>query len=130
MTVSIEINPSVTPEIGLQCNLTCTVTGAESYNPAITYQWFKNGVIISNATNSVLSIRSLEHIDAGQYMCIVNLTSEKLIPSFISNMSNIYLICFTPGINLFTSCVLITANINFVTSCEKRDHFFCMGLCL
>ena len=118
--ISIEINPSVTPEIGLQCNLTCTVTGAESYNPAITYQWFKNGVIISNATNSVLSIRSLEHIDAGQYVCIVNLTSEKLIPSFISNMSNTYLICFTPGI---TSCVLITANINFVTSCEKSDRF-------
>lgn len=97
MTPSIEINPSVTPEIGLQCNLTCTVTGIEHYNPAITYQWFKGRVIISNATDSVLSIRSLEHIDAGQYMCIVNLTLEKLIPSFISNMSNTYLICFTPG---------------------------------
>lgn len=97
MTPSIEINPSVTPEIGLQCNLTCTVTGIEHYNPAITYQWFKGRMIISNATDSVLSIRSLEHIDAGQYMCIVNLTLEKLIPSFISNMSNTYLICFTPG---------------------------------
>ena len=97
MTISIEINASVTPEIGLQCNLICTVTAAGGYNPAITYQWFKNGVIISNATDSVLSIRSLGHIHAGQYMCIVNFTSEKLIPSFISNMSNTYLICFTPG---------------------------------
>ena len=97
VTPSIEINPSVTPEIGLQCNLTCTVTGAESYNPAITYQWFKDGVIILNATESVLSIMSLEHNDAGQYMCIVNLTSEKLIPSFLSNMSNTYFICFTLG---------------------------------
>ena len=107
VTPSIEINSSVTPEIGLQCSLTCTVTGAESYNPAISYQWFKNGVIISNATNSVLSIRPLQHNDAGQYTCVVNLTSEKLIPSFISNMSNTYLICFTPGImysqNLSTS---------------------------
>ena len=97
VTLFIEINPSVTPEIGLQLNLTCTVTGAESYNPAITYQWFKDGVIISNATESVLTITSLEHSDAGQYMCVVNLISVNLIPSFISSMSNTYMICFTLG---------------------------------
>ena len=97
VTPLIGINPSIIPEIGLQCNLTCTVTGAESYNLAITYQWFKDGVIISNATESMLTITSLEHNDAGQYMCVVNLTSEKLIPSFLSNMSNTYLICFTLG---------------------------------
>ena len=81
----------------MQCNLTCNVRGVESYNSIIVYQWFKDGVMILNATNSVLVIQSLDHIDAGEYMCTVNLTSEKLIPSFISNESNTYLMCFAIG---------------------------------
>ena len=97
MTPSIEISPSVTPEIGLQCSLTCTVTGVEHYNPAVTFQWFKNGVMILNATDSVLTIQALKHTDAGEYMCIVNMSSEKLIPSFISNINNTFVMCFTLG---------------------------------
>ena len=97
MTLSAEINPSVTPEIGLQCNLTCTVTEVESLDPAIAYQWFKDGEIISSVTDSVLTIQSLNHTDAGEYMCVAILSSEKLIPTFISNISKTYLICFKLG---------------------------------
>ena len=97
MTLSIEISPSAMPEIGLQCNLTCTVARVENLDPTIVYQWFKDRVMISNVTDSVLSIQSLKHSDAGEYMCVATWSSERVIPSFTTIISNTYFICFTPG---------------------------------
>ena len=103
MTLVVEISASVTPEIGLQCNLTCVVTGAELFDPTITYWWFKDGTIISGGNDSILTLSSLSHTDAGEYMCRTNLSSEFLIPPFTSNVSNNYRLCFALGKLTFTS---------------------------
>ena len=96
VTFAIEISASVTPTIGLQCNLTCTVSGAELFDSTVTYQWFKDGTIISDVNESTLILQSSQ-TDAGEYTCKADVSSEYLIPSFTSNVSNTYRLCFALG---------------------------------
>ena len=51
--VTISAAPRVNLFPGLTTTLTATVTGA---NPPVTYQWFRNGVAVANATNNTLVV--------------------------------------------------------------------------
>ena len=96
----VEIIASNTPEIGQQCNLTCSTTissEAEHLNLNITYQWYKDGAILSDMNDSTLVYQSLMHADAGGYVCEANVSSEHLIPSFTSWKSVTYRLCFPLG---------------------------------
>ena len=42
----------------------------------ITYEWVKNGSYSLNETGSILSFTPLKLSNAGQYTCIVNISSE------------------------------------------------------
>jgi hypothetical protein len=54
---------SVTAVTGSSTTLTIAFTGT----PVPTYQWFKNGVAISGATNSTLTLSNISVADAGAY---------------------------------------------------------------
>jgi hypothetical protein len=66
--------PSITAQpvspiavLGQTVTLTVVATGA----PAPTYQWFKEGVLIKNATGASYTIGGVQTIDAGNYFVIV-----------------------------------------------------------
>ena len=64
---------------GQNCSLKCTLTGVESQNPTITYQWLKNNGThrVEVGTNAnILSFPSLKLSDAGQYTCQVTVDSR------------------------------------------------------
>ena len=54
---------SQTVNVGASVNFTMAVTG----NPSPTFQWFKNGNAIADATGSILSLTNLQTSDAGNY---------------------------------------------------------------
>lgn len=63
---------------GAQVQFTVTASG----NPAPTYQWFRNGAAINNATSSTLTITNAQAANAGDYTVVVSnalgsITSEK-----------------------------------------------------
>ena len=65
--------------VGSMYSLTCTVTGAERLTDAmLTYQWLKNGVVVSGQTMATLSFSSLTFSDAGSYTCQATATSSLL----------------------------------------------------
>ena len=64
---------------GQNCTLSCTVTGLNSSDSTITYQWMKNNgthqIQIGNNSDT-LSFSSFRLSDAGQYTCQVTVDSE------------------------------------------------------
>ena len=79
-TVSVSVDAGVaTPTVGAMYSLTCTVTGAERLTGStITYQWFKDGVVVSGQTMETLSFTSLTFSDAGGYTCEATVMSSLL----------------------------------------------------
>ena len=72
-------------------SLTCTVTGAEGLTDAgamVTYQWLKNGAVISDQTMATLSFSPLSFSDAGSYTCQVTVTSSLLSDPITTNSTN------------------------------------------
>ena len=71
--VNVEITTNGTKVLGQSgYSLTCgvAVTGADSANPSITYQWTKdNGTQTQAGTDRVLSFSPLRLSDAGRYTC-------------------------------------------------------------
>ena len=47
--------------------LTCMVTGGGIMTP--TYQWFRNGSVLSGQTSATLSFSPLRQTDSGSYFC-------------------------------------------------------------
>ena len=78
--ISVSVDAGVaTPTVGAMYSLTCTVTGAERLTGStITYQWFKNGVVVSGQTMETLSFTSLTFSDAGGYTCEATVMSSLL----------------------------------------------------
>ena len=65
--------------MGAMYSLTCTVTGAEGLTGStITYQWLKDGVLMSGQTMETLSFTSLTFPDAGRYTCQATVISSLL----------------------------------------------------
>ena len=72
--------PDDPPTFEQRYSLMCSVTGAVSINPTITYQWFKTTPRrIEVGTNSpILTFDTLVLSDAGQYSCEVTVSSSLL----------------------------------------------------
>ncbi len=88
---AIVIDPpviTVQPMAGLNPNegsfvfMSVTATGAD------TYQWRKDGVNISGATNANYSIQAVEAVDAGSYTCAVtNAAGTVISTAFVLNVA-------------------------------------------
>ena len=78
-------------------SLTCTVTGAEGLTGStITYQWFKDGEVVSDQTMETLSFPSLSFSHAGGYTCQATVMSSLLSRSIIiTSNSNAIVVYFT-----------------------------------
>ena len=78
--ISLSVDAGVTtPTVGAMYSLTCTVTGAERLTGStITYQWFKDGVMVSDQTMETLSFTSLTFSDAGGCTCEATIMSSLL----------------------------------------------------
>ena len=77
--------------VGSVYSLTCTVTGAERLTDAgamVTYQWLKNGAVVSDQTMATLSFSPLTFSDAGRYTCQMTITSSLLRVPDISHSIN------------------------------------------
>ena len=85
--------------VGSLYSLTCTVTGAERLADAgamVTYQWIKNGAVVSDQTMATLSFSPLTFSDAGSYTCQATITSSLLsdpINTALSNSVGVQLTC-------------------------------------
>ena len=74
--------------VGSMYSFTCTVTGAERLTDAgamVTYQWFKNGEIVSMDTPS---FQTLTISDDGSYTCQATVTSGLLSAPVSRNSTN------------------------------------------
>ena len=96
--ISVSVDAGVaTPTVGAMYSLTCTVTGAERLTGStITYQWFKDGVVVSGQTMETLSFTSLTFSDAGGYTCEATVMSSLLsgpITTTRSSPVDVTLIC-------------------------------------
>ena len=91
-TLSVSVVSSVaTPMVGSVYSLTCTVTLPERLTDAgamVTYQWLKNGAVVSGKMMATLSFSSLTFSDAGSYTCQASVTSSLLSDPFTNASSN------------------------------------------
>ena len=87
--ISVSVDAGVaSPTVGAMYSLTCTVIGAERLTGStITYQWFKNDVMVSSEIMKTLSFTSLSFSDAGGYTCEATVTSTLLMAP-ITNTSD------------------------------------------
>ena len=89
-TITVRVTSSVaTPVVGSMYSLTCTVTGAEGLTDAmVTYQWCKNGAVVSGQIMATLSFSSLSSSNAGSYTCEATVTSSLLSGPITTAPSN------------------------------------------
>ena len=88
ITVTVSTG-GVTPIVGAMYSLTCTVIGAESLTDStMTYQWFKDGGVVSDQTVENLSFTSLTFSDAGEYICEATVMSGLLSGHITTARSN------------------------------------------
>ena len=97
-TISVSVDAGIaTPTVGAMYSLTCAVTGAERLiGSTITYQWFKNGVVVSDQTMETLSFAPLTFTDAGGYTCEATVMSSLLsgpITTTRSSTADVTLTC-------------------------------------
>jgi hypothetical protein len=79
-TIIVQITGGeVTPNIGREYTLTCSILGAENLNATLAYKWRNEDQSLSNS--SVLQFSSLKLSDAGRYTCQVLVTSSYLYNS-------------------------------------------------
>ena len=97
-------------------SLTCGITGAESINSSITYQWTKNAgtqiQVPMGADPKVLSFSPLRLSDAGWYTCQATVHSPYLI-NVITKMDY-------QNVKIFQNISLIA--VNSVTRSEPAKH--------
>ena len=79
-SVSVQItDDGYPPTAGEDYQLTCSVSGAESLNPTVTYQWTKNSDGQTQVgTSSTLSFTPLRLSDAASYVCTITISSSYL----------------------------------------------------
>ena len=77
-------------------SLSCDVTGTENLNtPTLTYQWRRNGGVISGQQGSTLSLSPLTASNAGEFDCSVTVNSTSLSSTVTvkSNTDIVSLLC-------------------------------------
>ena len=82
--------PGDPPAAGQSYSFMCTVTGADSLNPTINYQWFKTTPSRTQVgTNSpTLTFDPLDLSDTGHYNCEVTVSSNQLSQNVLITSSN------------------------------------------
>ena len=93
-TINVTITPSSgqIPNVGNTFSITCAVFGLhlDSVEPVFTYQWTNHSddsvTISSFEDRSTISFASLKLSNAGQYTCIVNVSSEHFIDGHVIAM--------------------------------------------
>ena len=112
-SITVSVSGDVAPVARMMLTLTCNVDGADMItNPTITYQWFRDGMVVSDQTQQTWSFSSLAYTDAGQYSCAVNISST-ILPSTITAIAdpfNVTLSCESCCRNI-ASVVRITDKI-------------------
>ena len=58
--------------------LICDVSGADSLNPMITYQWTRNGETVPDGSSRSFNLPPLQLSHAGDYVCHVTVSSTLL----------------------------------------------------
>ena len=116
-TIIISINAGASTGaliFGSMYSLTCNVSGAERLTDAmVTYQWFRNGVVVSGQTMANLSFSSLTFSNAGRYICEATVTSSLLSAPITntSTMPNPVIITRKPLVSvLYNKCNLMLAS--------------------
>ena len=70
-------DPLTAGQTGL--SLSCNVTGIDNFDaPTLTYQWHRNGQVISEQHGSTLSLSPLSASKVGEYNCTVIVNSTSL----------------------------------------------------
>ena len=88
ITVSIK-SSTATPVVGSVYSLICSDTGTERLPDAtVTYQWFKNGAVVSGQIMATLSFSPLAISDAGNYTCQATITFSLLRDPITTASSN------------------------------------------
>ena len=65
--------------VGSVYSLTCTLNGTERLTDSnVTYQWFKDGMVVSGQAMETIYFSSLTISDAGSYSCTIFLSSYLL----------------------------------------------------
>ena len=83
-TISVEISTSGTPIVGESYTLMCSVTGVESLNATINFEWRKSdGSLVSS--NAVLTFSPLFSSDGGHYICNATVNSPYLENDFVTS---------------------------------------------
>ena len=75
--------------LGEEYDLTCIVMGVDKLHPVLSYEWTQNGAklgMIDDKTN-ILSLSPFRLSGAGNYSCMVNISSQ-YINKFITIESN------------------------------------------
>ena len=90
---SIEFKWSVQPQsyktqIGLSAQI--TAEAYNTFNGTITYQWYKDDIIIAGATNKTYYILRVFKSDLGQYKCVAT-TTYNGTPRSITSKADIYM---------------------------------------
>ena len=74
--------------VGSVYSLTCTLNGTERLtDSSVTYQWFKDGMVVSGQAMETLSFSFLAISDAGSYSC-ATVVSSCLLSGPISRNSD------------------------------------------
>ena len=99
--IHVVITPEVVPifelpAVGYNYSLVCRLTGIDSLNPTIMYQWFKvsPGQTQVGTNSPTLTFDPLVLSDAAQYICEVTVSVSNYTSQFISISSNNYEIRF------------------------------------
>ena len=105
-------------------NLTCAVMGAEKLNPMISYEWTgtRNEDQL-DSSNSVLSFTPFKLSHAGNYGCVVNITSN-YIEDIIMITSDIESLLIQSKLSLFyiSNVMSIYTNLDSPGSCFRYYH--------
>ena len=80
-------NGEVTPTVGENYQLICSVSRAENLNPTITYLWTKNSDIQLGTNSNTLSFTPLRLSDAANYACMTTVSSIYLEGSIAATNS-------------------------------------------
>ena len=78
-TITVQITDGeITPSIGHEYSLLCSISGAENLNATLVYYEWRSTDQLLSSNSSTLRFSSLKLSDAGRYTCQVSVTSNYL----------------------------------------------------
>ena len=79
LEITVVVTPSSLTLGQAGFSLTCDVSGINNLNlPTLTYEWQRNGSVLSNLQERTLSLSPLSGSHVGVYVCIVTVNSALL----------------------------------------------------